>query len=351
MTKEVDYQLIAATFSTGLLASSPIIWSYIFATVFSFSSLLNWQSVLYVWSLPIVQIATIFCVIKVNLNRLGSLLVFNSGLSFLCLISWSLNWSISVAVPVWFVVNLLALTVWLIVSFDVVYLYPEIYHKYFELGFLTSLTIHYCLNQLELYLTNVMFVPFFLCLFFGYIGFSHICRHDLYALGKMRCKPIFYTKRAKYIAFSACQIMDVALFEMLCLWFLLLAMAAGCVALTIFSEVFLGISSYFYLFMVGNFCCGSLIIYRGYVMTVVYSVISLSAFFLILMGGYLFSKEHLSVLMAVMFFSYFHANGCLLYRIKKKLHRNITTPRFLLNVCLLLNAFLEITVLLTQKLM
>ncbi|AAC58105.1 ORF58 [Alcelaphine gammaherpesvirus 1] len=350
MTKSVDYQLIAATFSTGLLASSSIVWSYIFATVFSFSSMLTWQSVLYVWSLPIVQLAAIFCAVRVNFSRLGLLLLLNCGIAFLSFISWSLNWSISVLVPGLFVINFLSLMIWLIVCFDVVYLCPEIYHKYFELGFLASLTIHYCFNQFEIYLTNVMFAPFFICMLFGYIGFSHVWRHDMYIFGKMRCKPIYYTKRAKYIAFSAWQIMDVALFELICLWFLLLAMAAGCIALVMFSEVFLGVSTYLYLFMVGNFCCGSLIIYRSYVMTAVYSVVSLTAFFLILMGGYLFTKAQLSMLAAVMFFCYFHANGCLLYRIKKKLHRNITTPRFILNVCMLLNALLEITVLLAQKL-
>ncbi|ABB22277.1 hypothetical protein OvHV-2gp57 [Ovine gammaherpesvirus 2] len=350
MAGEVEYRLIGASFAMGLLAACPIVWNYIFATVFTFATHSNWQSVLYTWFLPGVQIASIFCVVRFNFRGLTWLYLFNFFVAFFCFLSWSLSWSVQIVMPVLFVVNMCTLMIWLLVCSDVIYLCPEIYHKYYELGFLVALVVHYCLNQFELYLTNVMFIPFFACMFLGYVGFVNVIKHNVYALGKMRCKPIYYTKASKYITLTAWQVIDVALLELVLLWMLLLAMGAACIGLKLFTEVFEGAPNYMYLLLVGNFCCGSLMVCRGYIMTLVYTLVGAASFFFVLFGGYLVGREKMLMLTTLMFYCYFHANACLFHRIRKKMNRCVTTPRFILNICLLFNALLELTMLTANKL-
>ncbi|AIB03213.1 ORF58 [Bovine gammaherpesvirus 6] len=349
MALQVEWKLIIASFGTGLLASCVIVWNFLFNALFSFEAYTNWQSILYVWSLPGIQLISVFCTVKVNYKNLYWLCIFNQAVAFVCFLCWSLNWRPGISMPVLYVINLFTLIIWLFVSYNVIYLCPEIYHKYFELGFFLSLVFHYCLTQFELYLTTIMFIPFFVYMSMGYLAFLYVQSHDLFLAGKARCKPIFFTSSQKYIVYTAWQVLNAIGPQLFLLWCLNTAIIAICVPLNMFTNAFLSLYNYIFIFYVGNFCCGSLMIKRGHVMALVYAVVIGSIATVLFVAKDSLSGEVMVSLLALLFIFYFHANACIHFVIRNKLSRNITTPRLILNLCFLSNATLEIALLIANK--
>lgn len=346
---DVEWKMLLSAFGMGLLASCPIIWCFLFSSLFSFAVYPTWQSYLYVWSMPFFQVLAIFCVLRISSKHLYWFCIFNQCASFFCLLCFSKNWAPNISLPVLFTINAPVLFIWLIASFDVVYLCPEIYHRYFEMGFFFSLLLHYVIVQSEMYLTNVAFVPFFAFLCIGLSAFMFTKNHDLYLAGKMRCKPIFHTRSKPYIVYNVFQILDIVGIELFILFILNIAMIAICISLSLFTNVFLGMHNYVYIFYVGNFCCGSLMLFRGVLMVYVYSILGAVLTTVLIVYSSSFPGTLATCLLTLLFICYFHANSSMYYVIRRKLNRSITTPRLILNIILLTNAMLQVSLLVTNK--
>lgn len=343
------YSLLA-----GTLSSTPFLWCFIFGVLFSYDYFETWQSVLYTWSIVAINAIIFFsCFIPKNIplkRYLGFLCAFNILVTFSSILCWNFSILPEYAVPALFIANAVTLAWWVRAAADAVYICPDIYQKWYELGILLATVIYYMLIICNIYKTSVFMLPFTVFLVGGFFSLRQIQHHSVYHVGLERCLAIFTSGNTKkYVVYGFSTVTCMIKNELFIFVWLTIGCIGGVCSLGLLTSVFKGMKSYLYIFCFGQICCGGAMIFRNYVMTIIYTVIS----YALLLCIHIFYAELpnyiVTVLITFYFFAHFNSTASVLYSMQHKLSRCINMPRIIIALVMFCNILIAVTVLTLNK--
>lgn len=347
-----EWSLFFASFMTGTLAGTPFIWCFLYRTMFSFTVVGNWYSTVYIWSVVAVQcLMGTMCLLRYSSK-------LNKSLDILCMLCFALvsaslifgytSKVLNIGIPIFFIVTAAILSLWVPVTYEVVYLMPVVTHGYYECGILLSSSVYYLFVYYRLFTTPLFMLPFAMFLGFGFYALRLLQNHDAYYVALNKHRAIFSQKSNRYIRLPLYQIVYHIAMELFLVGILTLSIIVLSVTLTLYTDVMYGLSVYLFLFSFGNLCCGGLS-YESQFLSLMYSV----AMGILATVLYVFGKgitpEILSCLVALLFILYFNAMGCQFYIMRQKLNRGVNAPKMILLVCLICNIALSVTLLALNK--
>lgn len=325
----------------GCLASTPFIWCFMFRALMTFEVFSTWQSALYSWTAVIIQFCMLSCCFKRGLLQLDRyfevICATNLLLTLAIIVVASYALSASIVIPILFAANAIALSFWLPITYQYIYIQPYIVQRYFENGFLSSVVLHYVIIFYQLYLTPLFFLPFFTFLLVGVFAVKSFVASCYFEESLQKSKCIFsQNHKFKYIYHNLYDVFQLAPWEVVIIICILIYMFLVMLFLTQYTEVFYSVSLYLFAFYFGIFCFGGLVL-QSQVIVFLYACISalLTALLFVLADNTPYVVN--SILLSCLFLLYSSAVNSELAMMRKKLGKAINRPMIALVFALACN--------------
>lgn len=344
--------LLISAAALGALAATPVIWCFIFRALFTFTIFDTWQSIIYTWSVLLVQLVMMSCCLQKRLFQLNkwieALAAGSMILTMFAFLDTSLNWYPHVFLPGIFVLNALLLSLWVPITYQCVYLCPYMIQRYYENGFLSATMLYYIIVFYRIYMTPVFLAPFCLFVVAGLYAFKYFCKHPYFETGLERRRAIFVEKSHKYVCHSFSCSIGLVKKELLAIACLLIIIVGMVICLSIYTDYMYGLGLYLFVYYFGTLsCCG--LVTKSQVAVLLYTGVSAVITTLIFLIGDKYSHALGGGLISLLFLIFFHAVGCELSMIRHKLSKAINGPMLTLFCAMLCNFVISVTLLMINK--
>lgn len=347
-----EWRLLLASLATGMLAATPYAWNMIYYALYTWTINHTVENYLVIGLLicnHVISLILSYLPLGKHINKILP------ALATICLL-FILSYGVlnyfgqlpSCVVFVSFALTSLTLSLWTPITFQIISILPTIYQQYYSLGFLINLILYYGLTAKRLYTLTVFWVPFVLAITIGIYGLNHIRSSSVFFVGLQKRKSIFVCMSSKYMIFPLSKAISIIRAEIFLVVWIIIGLVATIVSFSCFTEAFSGLNKYLFLFTSGAIWCS------GYsrpskAMTLVF--VSIAAILTALTFTFLTRDIHFQGIGALStIILLFHALGCELEAMKKKLRKGINGPKILYSLIVFINLCVAITLIILNKL-
>ncbi|AAC95582.1 orf 58 [Ateline gammaherpesvirus 3] len=335
----------------GALAATPFIWCFIFKSLFTFSIFTSWQLNIFYWAVFGVHVTILgYCYITFTkqwsyyIEALGITCFFVTMLTFF--IS-HFKWASLYTLPFVFVLNCIFLSLWVPITYDIVYLCPFITYKYYELGFLNAMLFYYWMVANRMYVSGIFMCPFVLFLGMGIFALKNFYEHPVFEYILLTCKPIF-TENNKYKTNGTEVNMKHVFYNLGAAMFLLAVEFATLVSILQRLDIFVGMQNYLFLLFVSMLCCCVFSVPSNAICIMVETF----AVVIIIVIHVLINKIPVSILgglVVVAALLMCQAIGCQIEIRRTKLVRDVGGPKLCLILCTICNIVVSVALMCCNK--
>ncbi|ATA58289.1 envelope protein UL43 [Eptesicus fuscus gammaherpesvirus] len=342
-----DWFMLSAAFGAGTLAAAPLIWLYLYISVFSLSIFVSWQMIFYTWAIVAVQAIMLVMLLSrgyaLPRRFWGPLCICSLGLVFsAALVDALVPGALGTARPVIFTMACMCLSPWLPAAVQIVYLCQRVVQCYFELGLAFALVLYYCLVYLAIY-TQAFYLPLAAFLAAGPACLDVIRRHRVYQTGLERCRAVFTCEGGPtYNEHSITTTCNTIGLDLAIMCIMTLVSVGGTISLALNTPVLAGLRTCVFFFCVGNITCAGLSdripgLYWAYMLTYIILVVLIHIF------AWSWQRAALAGIFSMAYLCFFGAMGVRLQMARLKLARGINSPSIVTAVALFFNIVQSVT--------
>nr|CAC84355.1 hypothetical protein [Saimiriine gammaherpesvirus 2] len=328
----------------GALAATPFIWCFIFKSLFTFSIFTSLQMSIFYWAVLGAHV-TILCYCYITFTKEWSYYIEALGITclFLTMLTFFIShlmWAPLYTLPFVFVLNCICLSLWVPITYDIVYLCPFITYKYYELGFLNAMLLYYVMVVNRMYLSVIFMCPFVLFLGMGVFALKNFHEHPVFENILITCKPIF-TAKNKYKTKGTEVNMKLVVHNLGAVLFLLAVEFASVVSVVQRLDIFVGMQNYLFLLFVSMLCCCMFSLPSNAICV----VLETFAVVIMIVIHVLIDKLPISIiggLLIIVILLMCQAIGCQIEIIRTKLAGDVGGPKLCLFLCTVCNIVVSV---------
>ncbi|UNP64463.1 BMRF2-like protein [Saguinine gammaherpesvirus 1] len=351
-TDNAEWKLLLASLAMGILAATPYTWNLIFYSLYTWSITHTIENYLVIGLIVFNHaVSLMLCYLSLGkyINKILSML---AAVCLLCVLSYGTLTFFgklpSYVLLVSFSLTSIVLSLWTPITFQIISILPTIYQQYYSLGFLINLILYYGLTAKRLYTLTVFWVPFVLAITIGIYGLNHIRSSSVFFVGLQKRKSIFVCMSSKYMIFPLSKAISMIGAEIFIFIWLLIGLLTVVVAFNCFTEAVSGLNKYLFIFTSGAIWCAACS-KPSKIMTLIF--VSTAAVVTALTFTFLTRDIHFQGIGALStIILLFHALGCELEAMKKKLRKGINGPKILYTMIVFCDVCVTITLIILNKL-
>ncbi|AZB49229.1 BMFR2 [Phascolarctid gammaherpesvirus 1] len=335
----IEIKLIIHSFLVGCLCSCPIITCILLAA-FPGNQLFLPSEIIFSWILIGFQICMLLLSFKWPTTTDLSFLSIVDPLCHILLlftfISPDLAANIPYATPILSLLTTSALAMINTMSYQLVYLCPDIYQRYYELGLLVSSLTYTYITRLNWVSSVSTLIPFYIFFHLGLHSLRALSDHPVLQKAIARCKTYSGGICKNRACSSSLTSLSVECLTEVFLVLAFLSLALLTVTTLDYSRGLRPAGDLCFLVYIGNFCLMGLMVFRGS-KTGMCFVFPMAAVVVLLHLYTTISPGIQDCLLNGLYLLFFNAIGYQLYSIRVKSNHNILCPRFTLMISLVTN--------------
>ncbi|AZB49156.1 BMFR2 [Vombatid gammaherpesvirus 1] len=334
----VEIKFILHAFLVGCLSSCPLITCLLFASSPAYQKSL-FQTLIFSWILLGFQVFMFILSFKWPKT---SDLSFISTLDPICHILLLATFLVAefpsisyIMIPSLTFITTSILSMINIMSYQLIYLCPDIYQRYYELGLLTSGLTYTYLLHLGWAKSSVSLVLLFLVFHAGIHSLNAIATHNIFKKALTKCKNNKNICKSPHKTSTIGGMYHNCMVE-IWLTVFFLCITVGTVSTFDYRKGLRPPGELCYLIYIGNFCLTGIMLFRG-VKTSVLFIIPMAIIACLLHLNIEMTRAVQNCLLNCIYLFFFNAIGYQFYSIRLKAKHNIICPRFTLMLALITN--------------